>query len=360
MHLVSRILGPLIVFGLVACGPTEEVLSKPGVSTHTVDAGESRSPAVVVRVIDGDTLIVKLGEVDTTIRLLNVDTPEAKHPNKAVECLGTEASRFLAELLPAGSAVELEYDGEKLDVYGRTLAGVWLRHTLVNAEIARAGLGVPVQYNGQVKFLPPVEQAAAEAKRLKHGAHADHVACALPAKVDAALSSTRKVKEPGSQTAAAYATAIVALTSARKAATDVKQLTKKSQRANGAAAWVFHDAVRAAQHSHVRSGITTADDRLKDLRSSQKRLKKKELATERKRQRALEQARQQRQAEREQAAQAPEAARDREAEAQRQRQQREQEGSKRRSDSNGSGRSNPPGYTGPRCYGPGGQIWHPC
>jgi micrococcal nuclease len=225
---------------------------------------------------------------------------------------------------------------------------VWLPDALVNAEVARAGLGVPVQFNGQIKFLPPVQQAALEARQLKRGAYADHVECALPAKVNAALASMGKAKRPSRQTSAAYVTAIISLAAARKAATEVKLLTTTARRSSGPAAWAFHDAVRATQRTRIQSGIARADQRLKELRSSETRLKTKEKAAERKRQREREQARQERQAEREQAA--------REAEANRQQQQPEHDDS----DTGDPGGSNPPGYTGPRCYEPGGQVWHPC
>ena len=115
----------------------------------TLDEGDGLDRATVLRVVDGDTLKVDLAGVETTVRLLNVDAPETKHPNTPVDCLGPEASRFLTQLLPSGTGVELEYDGETLDRYARTLAGVWLKNDLVNAEVARAGLGAPVQYNGK-------------------------------------------------------------------------------------------------------------------------------------------------------------------------------------------------------------------
>ncbi len=183
MKSVLRALGLLFVAGAVAaCGPTRD----PAPGAEVVDDG--REAVQVVRVVDGDTLVVRLDGVKTTVRLLNVDTPETKDPNEDVQCLGPEASAFLEDLLPPGTAVDLEYDGEKLDRYGRTLAGVWLREALVNAEIARAGLGVPVQFNGQVKFLPPVEEAAAEARRVGAGAYAPDVHCALPGQVDQALT----------------------------------------------------------------------------------------------------------------------------------------------------------------------------
>ena len=221
MNAVARRLGLLLlILGLVACGPTE-MKSSSG-SAPPAERADSRTSALVVRVIDGDTLVVSLGGVDTTIRLLNIDTPETKDPNKAVECLGPEASAFLKSLLPQGTSVELEYDGEKLDRYGRTLAGVWFRELLVNAEIARVGLGAPVQYNGQVKLLPLVEAAAEEAKRLEKGAYADDVSCGLPAQVGAALLLMKKVREPRKSTAAAYATSYASLIAARKAARAVR------------------------------------------------------------------------------------------------------------------------------------------
>jgi micrococcal nuclease len=150
-----------------------------GAAVFVVDA-DGRDPATVTRVVDGDTVRVDLDGVETTVRLLNVDAPETKHPTQGVDCLGPEAAAFLTRMLPAGTRVELEYDGEKLDRYGRTLAGVWRQDALVNAEVARAGLGAPVQYNRQVKFLAAVERAAREAERRRVGAYADGVSCALP------------------------------------------------------------------------------------------------------------------------------------------------------------------------------------
>ena len=41
--------------------------------------------AVVVRVIDGDTIRVWLDDSLQTVRLLGVDTPETKHPTKKVQ-----------------------------------------------------------------------------------------------------------------------------------------------------------------------------------------------------------------------------------------------------------------------------------
>ena len=97
------------------------------------------APAQLVeRVVDGDTIIVEgVGRV----RLIGVDTPETVHPNRPVEFFGKEASAFTKRLLE-GKRVRLEYDRERQDRYGRTLAYVYLSDgTFVNAEIIRQGYG---------------------------------------------------------------------------------------------------------------------------------------------------------------------------------------------------------------------------
>lgn len=97
------------------------------------------TPAQLVeRVVDGDTIIVEgVGRVS----LIGVDTPETVHPNRPVEFFGKEASAFTKRLLE-GKRVRLEYDQERQDRYGRTLAYVYLSDgTFVNAEIVRRGYG---------------------------------------------------------------------------------------------------------------------------------------------------------------------------------------------------------------------------
>ncbi len=92
----------------------------------------------VVRVVDGDTLIVEgVGRV----RLIGVDTPESVDPRRPVQCFGREAAQFTRQLV-AGRRVRLEYDWPRQDAYGRTLAYVFLPDgTFVNAEIIRQGFG---------------------------------------------------------------------------------------------------------------------------------------------------------------------------------------------------------------------------
>jgi len=80
--------------------------------------------ATVVRVVDGDTLVVEVAGRHEPVRLIGIDTPETVHPDRPAECFGAEASARLAALLPPGATVRLTRDVEPRDVYDRLLAYV--------------------------------------------------------------------------------------------------------------------------------------------------------------------------------------------------------------------------------------------
>lgn len=108
----------------------------------------------VLRVVDGDTLVLSMDGKDTKVRLIGVDTPETVHPSKPVQAYGKEASQFLHNLLD-GKSVYVEYEPgpSKLDKYGRLLAYLYRvpDGLFVNLEIIRQGYGhaytqYPFQY----------------------------------------------------------------------------------------------------------------------------------------------------------------------------------------------------------------------
>ena len=92
----------------------------------------------VKQVVDGDTLRLTNGE---KVRLIGVDTPETKHPQKPVERFGKEAYLFTKRLVE-GKEVRLEFDWQRRDKYGRLLAYVYLTDgAFLNAEIIKQGYG---------------------------------------------------------------------------------------------------------------------------------------------------------------------------------------------------------------------------
>jgi micrococcal nuclease len=100
------------------------------VSGHASAAGAS-GPARVVRVVDGDTLKVRMADGRRrTVRVLQIDTPEVKKPDTPIECGGPQASAAMRRLALEGDgrgrAVTLVRDPSQdaVDRYGRVLAYV--------------------------------------------------------------------------------------------------------------------------------------------------------------------------------------------------------------------------------------------
>lgn len=112
----------------------------------------------VTKVVDGDTVELSNGR---RLRYIGINTPERDQPyyNEA-----TALNRQLVE----GKNVQLEFDLETFDQYGRSLAYVWANGVLINLEIVRQGFAngytVPPNIRYEAEFRR-AEQEAREAGR---------------------------------------------------------------------------------------------------------------------------------------------------------------------------------------------------
>lgn len=146
--------GNLMIAGVVALGLLVLILSFTGgklpTSSHREDAvtsstaikGESFSTTVelheaeLIRVVDGDTLLVNFNNMEMYLRLLGVDTPESVNPDETKNNeYGEIASRYTKDLLKDTEYVYLEFGTTTSDKYGRILAYVWLDDEIVTADI---------------------------------------------------------------------------------------------------------------------------------------------------------------------------------------------------------------------------------
>lgn len=109
-------------------------------STQNDGAASKSREAKVLRVVDGDTILVRRSSSGQTerVRYIGVDTPESVKPDTPVQCYGHEASNYNKSLV-GGKTVRLVPDREPYDKYGRSLAFVYVGNTLINAELVRNG-----------------------------------------------------------------------------------------------------------------------------------------------------------------------------------------------------------------------------
>jgi micrococcal nuclease len=97
--------------------------------------------ALVQRVVDGDTLVVRVGGEEERVRLLGIDTPELPREDRRGEYLAVEAAAWVRDQV-SGEPVVLSGDSQRedRDGYGRLLRYVRLPDgRLLNAELLRLG-----------------------------------------------------------------------------------------------------------------------------------------------------------------------------------------------------------------------------
>jgi micrococcal nuclease len=174
-----RMRGVLLAVGLAllagACGAVRR--------DQPAGAGAATGAAVVQRVVDGDTIVVKLQQRSEKVRFIGVDTPESVKPGTPVQCFALEASARTKVLLPAGTPVRLEGDVEQRDRYGRLLAYVY-RDTddlFVNLDLVQEGFAVPLTIPPNVAHAGEFAASAATARRTGVGLWSRCPATASPA-----------------------------------------------------------------------------------------------------------------------------------------------------------------------------------
>lgn len=154
---------------------TEEKASEKATTAVVVPAKKATPKAVqhgvkakVVRVIDGDTIEVLMDGKQEQIRMLLIDTPETKHPQKPVEKFGPEASQFATETLK-NKEVGVQVGKERTDKYGRILAYIWVGDTTYQEMVLKKGLAATAYLYNDLTMLDQFHKAQDIARDKKIG-----------------------------------------------------------------------------------------------------------------------------------------------------------------------------------------------
>lgn len=126
----------------------------PSKPAHAGDDGVLYGP--LVRIVDGDTLIVRIQGADLRARLVGIDAPESDQP------FGDNARKELASLIGEQQCVLVYDEG---DVYGRLVAHLWIGDMYVNAEMVKRGMAWFDSASAPDNLLVANEEEAREAKR---------------------------------------------------------------------------------------------------------------------------------------------------------------------------------------------------
>jgi micrococcal nuclease len=141
-------------------------LGRGGRSDGGGSAAGSTQTARVLRVVDGDTILVTVHGAKERVRYIGMDTPETVKPGAPVGCFGKKASAENKRLV-AGRDVRLVADAEARDRYGRMLAYVYRASDglFVNAELVRHGYATPLSIAPNVRYAARFRTLARAARR---------------------------------------------------------------------------------------------------------------------------------------------------------------------------------------------------
>lgn len=156
---------PLFIHAAIAQGGTLSIVSQ----SRWVDAA---------RILDGDTFVSRSGE---HIRLLGVNTPEVAHESSPAQPFGDTATQALKQLI-SGKSVRLDFDTQRKDDYGRTLAQVYLQDgTWVNGELVRRGMAHVYTFIPNLHWAARLTRLEAPAREARLGIWSSERFAMLPA-----------------------------------------------------------------------------------------------------------------------------------------------------------------------------------
>ncbi len=160
----------LILFALItACSLPAEPTST---SVDYPPLPDNLTPARFARVVDGDTIIVRINGVQERVRLIGIDTPESADPRRPVQCFGREAAEHARQLLNGATTVWLEEDPsqDSRDRFGRLLRYVWLEDgRMINLEQIAQGFAYEYTYDVPYRYQAIFKAAEQEARAAQRG-----------------------------------------------------------------------------------------------------------------------------------------------------------------------------------------------
>ncbi|MEL1135395.1 thermonuclease family protein [Desulfitobacterium sp. THU1] len=137
--------------------------------SETISEALIRGPYTVERVVDGDTIILRMDGQRERVRLIGINTPESvpNNPDRVVP-YGKVSAEFTRGLLE-GKEVEIELDVEERDQYDRLLAYVYLNGEMVNKVLLREGHATVTTYPPNVKYVEDFMALQKEAQSQRKG-----------------------------------------------------------------------------------------------------------------------------------------------------------------------------------------------
>lgn len=177
-------LAPLVavtVLALSACGSSTEAAPEANPAITYTDG----MTATVVSVESANTFTASIDGVEKEIRLINTAAPSSNGVALSSTCLVDESKALLAEKLPEGSQVTLNFDESQRGATGYVEAAVYAGDAFINRDMARAGMVTTTFTTNADEFYGEISQAQQDAANEGIGLYSRDIECTIPARIQA-------------------------------------------------------------------------------------------------------------------------------------------------------------------------------
>ncbi|MFT6910878.1 MAG: micrococcal nuclease [Candidatus Paceibacteria bacterium] len=125
----------------------------------------------LIRIVDGDTLVVEIKDMEEKVRIIGIDTPESVKPNSKVECFGQEATNQMRYMLENVSSVHIETDPtqKNRDIHGRLLAHVFSNGENIGERMITGGYAYEYTYRKPYIYQDEYLYAQSQAQKDERG-----------------------------------------------------------------------------------------------------------------------------------------------------------------------------------------------
>lgn len=152
-----------LIWCLAGCQPEAKEVEVAPITNAPIEPNYAPGDYYVDHIVDGDTLWLRKDNETIKVRLLRVDAPETD------EFGYKDATDELQHQVGDESKIQLEFEEERKDGFGRTLAYLFVDGKNVNLEMVRTGWSPYFDRYGKGRYRDLFEDAEEEAKRNKTG-----------------------------------------------------------------------------------------------------------------------------------------------------------------------------------------------
>lgn len=144
--------------GVSTSGPATSASEATATTVGTAVSGSvPGEPVELDRLIDGDSMELRIGGEVVEVRLRGINAPELRLVSGEASCNGREARAAMEAVLAAG---DLRFDGGETDRFGRQLGDLYAGTRAVDGAMVSQGWALALWSGGDAALIATMEEAA--------------------------------------------------------------------------------------------------------------------------------------------------------------------------------------------------------